>query len=260
MDFEAIAADLLARRAEGRFLAADDADPRVADLAGALAVQDAIVRLQGADGLTPIGYKIGATSQAARDMLGVAGPFRGVLFDRTSYQSGARLPRGNGVFQVWEVEIAVRLGRDLDPSQAPFSAGDIEAATSALIPAIEIVGSAWQPFNKAPKYDLISDNAVHGAWVFGDDVDDWSGMDLTDGAIDLTLDGRIVAEGRGANVDGGPFGSTAWLANDLARNGRGLRAGEVVTTGTVTPLVAIDGAGQAVADFGPLGRVEVALT
>ena len=260
MDIEEIADDLLARRAEGRFLAAEGASPRVSDLSMALAVQDAIVTAQGNDGIRPIGYKIGATSQAARDMLGIPGPFRGVLFDRTSHQSGARLPRGNGVYQVWEVEIAVRLGRDLDPAGAPFSASNIESATAALIPAIEIVGSAWQPFNQAPKYDLIADNAVHGAWIHGDDVADWSAMDLSDGAVSLMIDGQIAAEGRGANVEGGPFGSTAWLANELAETGRGLRAGDVVTTGTVTPLVAISGPGLAVADFGPLGRVEVTLT
>ena len=260
MEIQEIADDLLARRSDGRFLNSDVAQPRVADQEAAWSVQDAIVAANGKVGVNPIGYKIGATSQAARDMLGIPGPFRGVLFDRTSHLSGAQLPRGNGVFQVWEVEIAVRLGRDLDPSEAPFSASEIESATAALIPAIEIVGSAWQPFNKAPQFDLIADNAVHGAWIHGGDVDDWSAMDLTDGPISLAFDGQIVAEGRGANVEGGPFGSTAWLANELAQSGRALRAGDVVTTGTVTPLVPIDGAGVAVADFGPLGRVEVTLT
>ena len=139
MEIQEIADDLLARRADGRFLISDGAQPRVADLETAWAVQDAIVTVNGKVGANPIGYKIGATSQAARDTLGIPGPFRGVLFDRTSHQSGAQLPRGNGVFQVWEVEIAVRLGRDLDPSEAPFSSRDIESATAALIPAIEIV-------------------------------------------------------------------------------------------------------------------------
>ena len=256
---EEIAQDYLTRRAEARLLPAEGAAARVPDLAGALSVQAAIEARLTADGARPIGWKIGATSQVARDMLGVNQPFRGRLFDRTTCDSGGEVPRGDGVFQVWEVEIALRIGADLDPGRAPFSADEVRAATAAMLPAIEIVGSAWVPFNKAPAFDLIADNAVHGHWIRGAEMPDWSGMDLDDGPIRLILDGAEQAAGRGANVDGGPFGSTAWLANHLAESGLGLRVGEYVTTGTVTPLVPIGTVHDAVADFGPLGSVSVTL-
>ncbi len=254
----AIAADLLARRAEGRVLAADLAGARFAGMADALAVQDAIETRMIADGARPVGWKIGATNQMARDALGVPAPFRGRLYDRQASASGASVAR-QAVFQVWEVEIAVRLRADLDPADAPFTARDIEAAVAAVLPAIEIVGTVWTPFAQAPSLELVADNAVHGHWIRGGEVTDWSGLDLADGPIRLLLDGAEAAAGRGANVDGGPFGSTAWLANNLAAEGRGLRAGDYVTTGTVTPLVPIGGHRHALADFGALGRVEVAL-
>lgn len=257
-DCDAIAGDLLARRAEGRALEAGGARPRVTGLAEALAVQDAIEARMVARGARPIGYKIGATSQLARDALDVAEPFRGRLYDATSSEGGSTVLR-EAHFQVWEVEIALRLATDLDPAGAPFKAVDFEAATAALIPAIEIVGSVWRPFNRALGLDLIADNAVHGHWIRGAEVTDWSGIDLAGDPIALIVDGERKAAGKGANVDGGPFGSTAWLANHLARQGRGLKAGDYVTTGTVTPLVPIGDDHQVAADFGPLGRVQLTL-
>lgn len=255
---EAIAADYLARRSDDRALDAEGAAARVDSLGAALAVQDAIEHRMVAGGARPIGYKIGATSQIARDMLGVSEPFRGRLYDASTSESDATISRA-GHFQVWEVEIAVRLSRDLDPADAPFSAADIAAATAAVLPAIEIVGSVWRPFNKAPCLELVADNAVHGHWVRGAELADWSGVDLAEGPVTLMLGGDRQAAGKGANVDGGPFGSTAWLANNLAGQGRGLKAGDYVTTGTVTPLVPIGDEREITADFGPLGSVRLIL-
>ncbi len=255
---DGIAAMLREARTTGQAIGADDGRPRAGNLAEALAVQDANVRLMAQTGSTPIGYKIGATNQAARDMLGVDAPFRGRLFDGQASASGASLPRDEH-FQVWEVEIALRLGRDLPPGDAPFDAAAVEAATAALIPAIEVVGSVFHRFNTFGVADLVSDNAVHGHWVHGAEVTDWSSIDVLAVPASLALDGEIKSEGKGANVDGGPFGSAAGLANELAGEGRMLKAGDYITTGTVTPIVVMGAETEAVADLGPLGVVRLTL-
>lgn len=254
----AIARDLLARRAEELPRPAAEPYDGPASLAEAYAVQDAIEAELARLRMRAIGYKIGATNQMARDMLGVAEPFRGRLYDRMSSPSGAQVRRA-GPFQVWEVEIALRMARDLDPAGAPFDAETVEAATAAVIPAIEIVGSVFHPFNQAPMLCLVADNAVHGHWVFGQEVNDWLAMDLMTAPVTLALDGEVRAEGAGRGVDGGAFESAAWLANNLAAEGRGLKAGEVITTGSVTPLIPIGRDREAVADFGALGEVRVSL-
>ena len=257
-NIEAFAAELMAMRARGDQAAAEGYVPPIATMDDALAVQDLIERQMRADGSPSIGYKLGATNQAARDILGVSAPFRGRLFDRTTSTSGANVPR-DANFQVWEVEIGLRLGEDLDPGRAPFTAADIESATAAILPAIEIVGTVFHPFNQAPALCLVADNAVHGHWVRGTEITDWSGFDVLNAPIRLLFDGAEKAVGKGANVDGGPFGATAGLANELAAVGRSLQAGDYVTTGTVTPIVPIGTEQVAEADFGSLGSVRVAL-
>ena len=144
-------------------------------------------------------------------------------------------------------------------AKAPFDAAAIEAATAAILSAIEIVGTVFRPFNKAPPLCLVADNAVHGHWVHGAEVTDWSGVDLMEGPVTLSFDGQVKATGKGSNVDGGPFGATAGLANDLAAIGHGLKAGDYITTGTVTPIVPMGDEREIVADFGPMGQVRVTL-
>ncbi|MFV0280079.1 MAG: hypothetical protein ACK5JM_04870, partial [Rhodoblastus sp.] len=83
-------------------------------------------------------------------------------------------------------------------------------------------------------------------------------IDLDAAGVAFSLDGEVKASGKGANVDGGPFGATAWLANALAKLGRGLKAGDLITTGSAIAPCPFAGDGKtAVADFGALGKVEV---
>lgn len=223
------------------------------------AVQNEMAQLRVENGDCVIGYKIGATNQMARDVLGVESPVSGRLFKSTSTYSGRSIA-ATEIFQAWEVEIAVRLAHDLDPSDAPFTAYDIEKASESLVPAIEIVGSVFKPFYDAGATRMVADNASHGHFVFGDAIFDWTDRDFLECEMTLSLDDTIVASGKPMNVDGGPFGSTAWLANALAAVGLGLKAGDFVTTGTVTPIVPFGACSHAVADLGPLGRVRILIS
>ncbi len=254
---EDLARGLFAHRAEGR---PRDLSEGAGDIETAYRIQEAGEHILVEEhGFRPIGYKIAATNAASREIVGTDEPFFGRLYRQLTALSPATLDADGHFFHVHEPEIALRIGRDLDASGAPYAAGDIAAATTGIMPAIEIIATAFSPWREAGAANLIADNAAHGHWIVGRAVADWSGLDLMDGPVVVTVDGAVVAEGRGRNVDGGPFAAAAWLANALAARGRKLVAGDQITTGTTTPPIPILGPGAIRADFGDLGVVDVDL-
>ena len=260
---DAIARQLLANRAAARPIANADwqAGGTVpADQDAGYAAQAAMTTLLAEQGQSTIGYKIGATNQMARDLLGVETPFFGRLYDATSSDGPGELSMIAGIHEVAEPEIAIRLGHDLDPSQAPFDAAAIEAATDALLPAIEVIISCFEPWMQAGAPSLIADNGAHGSWIMGTAVTDWSGFDPLDSPVQVSVTGADLMTGRGGAVDGGAFGAAAWLANKLASQGRGLKAGEYISTGTVTPPIKLAPGMRIDADYGALGRISLAVS
>jgi 2-keto-4-pentenoate hydratase len=252
------AREMLDHRARGIAHPPQPEGARFEDIETAYLIQHAGDRiLREEKGYQRIGYKIAAPNAGARQLLGVAEPFFGRIYDRTASRSPAELPPGAGFFHVYEPEIALQMGADLDPGQAPYDAATIEAKTRAVLPAIEIIGTYFSPWNGVGGANLISDNAALGHWVFGAPVEDWSGIDLMEGAASITINGEERARGKGANVDGGVFGATAWLANALARRGLTLKAGDYVTAGSVTAPQPANPGEHVIADLGALGRVEV---
>ena len=232
-----------------------------ADMATAYAVQDALDTIfRGERGYRAIGYKIAATNPASRVHLQIDAPFFGRLYDGMASGSPCVLPFASDFLRVHEPEVAIEIGRDLMVSEAPFDAAEIEAATRAVLPAIEIIGTYFDPWTKAGAANLASDNAAFGHWIMGVPVTSWSGLDLLDGPVTISIDGEVRATGKGRNVDDGAFGATAWLANALAVRGIGLKAGDYVTTGSVTPPIPVQPGQRVRADFAGLGSVEVHIT
>ncbi len=255
---EQAARTLLGHRSNGTANPVLPKGQRLEDFALAYAIQDAAdAILRNERGFVPIGYKIAASNQVARDFLGIATPFHGRLYRQMASPSPVTVPFVPDFFKAYEPEIGIRIGRDLPPSGTPFDAAAIEAATQAVLPAIELVGSHFTPWTEAGAPNLISDNAAFAHWVMGEPIRDWSGLDLLDAQITLHIDGVLRGTGKGRNVDGGAFGAAAWLANTLAAKGQYLRAGDYITTGIVMSPVAVESGHRAEADFGRLGRVEV---
>ena len=254
MDANALAQRLLNARATATALPLNDWTDGPQTMEDGYAIQAAGARiLTEGQGWTHIGWKIGGTNQAARDMLSIDEPIYGRLFGRCWDDSGFTF-RAASVHKVWEPEIAIELARDLIPNDAPFDAAQIEAATASLRPAIEIAGTCLDPWLEAGAPSLIADNGIHGHWVTGDPVTDWSGMDLMKSPITLSVNGE-VREGAGQAVDGGCFGAAAWLANRLAAHGDHLKAGQLISTGTVTAPPPVAAGQRVIADFGPLGII-----
>ncbi len=222
------------------------------------AIQRALVDLRIRDERArPIGWKIGATNPAAREMLGVAEPFFGVLLSTLTSDAPARFDASRMFQRIVEPEIALEIGADLDPADAPFDVDAIRAVVRAALPAIEIVDTPLAGGIAAGGPSLIADDGAHGHWVRGMAVPDWQDLDLLGHRVTLTVGGALVREGRGGNVEGGALAATAWLANALAASGRGLKAGEFVSTGTTTQPIPAEAGQTLVADFGSLGRIEV---
>jgi 2-keto-4-pentenoate hydratase len=201
------------------------------------------------------GWKIAATSSAGQAHIGVGGPLPGPLFERFRYEPGDLIPSGDLHMAVVEAEFAFRLGRDVP---AGASEEELAEAVAALHLAVEVPDSRFVDFAAVGGPSLIADAACAGFFVLGPEVPGWRDDDLAARATRIEVNGEVAATGSGAAVLGAPMTALAWVAQELARLGRGLRAGEVVTTGTTTPPPAIGPGDRVRAWFEGYGEVRVA--
>lgn len=208
------------------------------------------------------GWKIAATSAAGQKHINVSGPQAGRILAERVFENGAAIRLGSNRMRVAEAEFAFRMARNLPPRTGDYSQAEVVAAIGTLHPSIEVPDSRFTDFTKAGEAQLIADNACAHQFMLGPaTAHEWRSLDLAAHLVTGTVAKRGVRnEGKGANVLGGPLIAMTWIANELSRTGVGLKAGEIVTTGTcVTPLPLQEG-DEAVADFGPLGRVTLNFT
>jgi 2-oxopent-4-enoate/cis-2-oxohex-4-enoate hydratase len=191
-----------------------------------------------AEGEKVIGKKIGVTSKAVQDMLGVHQPDFGFLLDTMHVADGATLslsemkliqPRAEG-------EIAFVLKKDL---KGPGVTGEqVLDATDYVSPCFEIVDSRIRDW-KIKIQDTVADNASCGVFVIGADRVQPAALDLAAVKMDINKNGAHVASGLGAAVQGHPATAVAWLANTLGRFGIPFLAGEIILSGSLAPLLPI---------------------
>ncbi len=255
MQPDALARQLIAARDPHQPAAAVPGPLTPGDLGTAYSVQDAVVRLLG--GRTA-GYKIACTSKVAQDYLGLDGPCTGRLLKERILASPAEVSAAEARFLLIEPEYAFTLGRDLPAREGAYSEQEVSDAVASLHPAFEIVSSAYgEAWTQAGAAAVIADNAVHTALVLGSAVADWQALDITGQKVSLSINGKLHSEGVGARALGGPLSALTWLTGHLSGRGRGLEAGDVVTTGVVTEIAFLKAGEQADADFGALGRVSL---
>lgn len=187
-----------------------------------------------AEGERVVGKKIGVTSKAVQDMLGVYQPDFGFLTDRMEFADGSEVVAEDLLIQPRaEGEIAFRLKSDLiGPG---IDAEAVANATEAIFPCIEIVDSRIRDWDIRIE-DTIADNASCGGFVIGREGGALDDMDLSSISGTLEKNDAPLSTGRGANVQGSPLDSVAWLANNLARYDMALYAGELVLSGALVPL------------------------
>ena len=223
-------------------------------LGEAYSIQDAYVRLRSSAGATRVGYKVGATSQAARDLFGVDEPDFGHLFHDMRYESGADIDVGMLIQPRVEAEFGFLLNQDLRGPDVTVP--DVLAASARVVPCLEIIDSRVRDWDIGV-VDTIADNGSSAKFVVGEPVQ--VGVDLSAVSVSLRRNADVVASGSGADVLGHPAMAVAWLANTFASMGRDLPSGSLVLSGSVTASVSCAPGDEFTATFSHgLGQVRCA--
>jgi 2-keto-4-pentenoate hydratase len=213
--------------------------------ADAYEIQDAVIlRLGEAVG----GWKVGAASAAAS-------AFCAPIYMRMIRPSPATYDAAELRLIGIEAEIAFRLGRDLPPRTAAHDREEVVAGVT-LHPAIEVVDSRYADFRSLDRPSILADNFSNGGLVYGAAIPGWESLDLGGTSITITEDGEPFADSRGGAARD-PVAALVDFVNLMQRRG-GAKAGTIVTTGSWTGMVFTKRGAHIAADFGPLGRVEVA--
>ncbi|CAH1749453.1 fumarylacetoacetate hydrolase family protein [Thauera humireducens] len=212
-----------------------------------------------ADGEKVVGKKIGVTSKPVQDMLNVHQPDFGFLTDAMHYPDGATIPIAKaGLIQPRaEGEIAFMLKADLHGPGVTRE--DVLAATAWVAPCFEIVDSRIDDW-KIRIQDTVADNASCGVFVIGDRHTDPAGLDLAAVRMCMMRNGEPAGEGLGSAVQGHPAEAVAWLANTLGRFGIPFRAGELILSGSLAPLIPARAGDRFEMEIEGLGRCSVAFS
>ena len=205
------------------------------------------------------GVKLGATNPAALQKFGLERPFDGAMLSACIFRSPAAVLREDFIVCIVEAELGVRFGIDFGGSPEVPSRAALAAALDAVFPVIELAETRLVDWQTAPPAAIFADMAYFGALVTGDPAPGWQAVDLAAASVRLQVNGEEVRQGAGAAVMGHPLDALAGYIAEIGADGRRMRAGEIVSTGTWTlPYVAQRG-DQVHADFGVLGSVSVVL-
>lgn len=159
-----------------------------------------------------------------------------------------------------EVEIALVFGRDLPKRATPYTVEEVTAAVASVNPAIEVIGSRFVKRTSVDMLSGLADLRSNAATIVGPALKDWRGLDFARVAMELSFDGKKVAEVSGGASTGTALGIMTGLVNHATSRNGGMRAGQVVITGArITPVAVPRGTKQIVADVTGLGRVTLNL-
>lgn len=230
------------------------AECRPANRAEAYAIQAELARLSGQ---SVSGWKIAATSLAGQKHIGVDGPLAGRLLANRVLAGGANISLSGNLMRVAEAEFTFRFGQSLPKRVEAYSVEEVLAAVESLHCAIEIPDSRYHDFARVGAPQLIADDACACWFLLGEATSaDWRSLNLSEHKLDAYLNSERAASGIGSNALGDPRVALTWLANELNTFADGLKAGEVVTTGTCITPVPIAPGDHLLADFGMLGQIE----
>jgi 2-oxo-3-hexenedioate decarboxylase/2-keto-4-pentenoate hydratase len=257
-----VAADSVAAAAARLREAADTGTPAapVRDLIGrddveaAYAVQQRLTAERIEAGATVVGRKIGLTSAAVQQQLGVDQPDFGVLFDDMEYDDGSAVPADAVLQARVEAEIAFVLGADL--AEGPLDDAQVRKAIDHAVAAIEICGSRVADWDISFG-DTVADNASAGGYVLGTHRVPLTDFDPVAAQMTMRIDGETVSTGSGAACLGDPVNAVVWLARQARELGAPLRAGQVILSGALGPMRAVVPGAVVHATVTGLGTVSV---
>jgi 2-keto-4-pentenoate hydratase len=236
--------DIAARRAAEKLLADHKANAtfnplgapdRPAAISDAYDIQERYVALLRGKHGNAVGYKVGLTSAAMQTFCGIDHPIAGVVLARRVHETGATVRRSDFGRLGLEFEIAVRIKSDVPITGAPFTAKTIAPHIDGVCAAIEIVDDRSADYANLDVLSLVADNSWNAGIVLSEFSTKWPDLEGVLGRA--TKDRVAIGEGHGRDILGHPFNSVAWLATQLASRGTGLKAGEVVMTGSVMKTI-----------------------
>jgi 2-keto-4-pentenoate hydratase len=245
---------LAAHRANHRFepLGPPEAPTTITD---AYDIQEKYVALLRGEHGEEAGYKVGLTSAAMQAFCGIDHPIAGVVLARRVHRSGATVRRSDFGRLGLEFEIAVRIKSDVPVTDIPYSAATIQPHIGGVGAAIELVDDRSADYASLDVLTLVADNSWNGGIVLSEFATTWPDLESVLGRA--TKDRAAIGEGHGRDILGHPFNSVAWLATQLASRGVGLKAGQVVMTGSVMKTVFPTEDANYRFDLEPIGFVEV---
>ncbi len=219
--------------------------------ADAYAIQLHMINRRLAAGETIIGKKIGVTSKPVQDMLGVYEPDFGQLTSGMVCTEADGVDLNQMIQPKAEAELAFVLERDLiGPG---ITATDVIRATAYVSPCFEIVDSRIRDW-KIKIQDTVADNASCGVFLLGNAKGDPRKLDLQLAGMALQRNGALHSTSVGAAVQGSPINAVVWLANTLGRLGLPFRAGEIILSGSQSPLLPVTDGDDLVCTIGGLGQ------
>ncbi|MEM7104715.1 MAG: fumarylacetoacetate hydrolase family protein [Bacteroidota bacterium] len=204
-----------------------------------------------------VGKKIGLTSKSVQAQFGISAPDFGLLFDTNEVLNGSEISIAEIMQPRVETEIAFILGKDLiDPS---ITAAEMLSAIDFALASIEIVGSRIKNWDIRIT-DTIADNASASHFVLGHKPVHLSNFDLINCKMAMQKNGEVVSEGKGSDCIGSPINAAIWLARKMTTLGDPLKAGDILLTGALGPMVPVDAGDHVSATIEGLGEVSVTFT
>jgi 2-oxopent-4-enoate/cis-2-oxohex-4-enoate hydratase len=201
-----------------------------------------------------VGKKIGVTSKVVMDMLKVNQPDFGHLLSNMVLNEGEPVRMSQMIAPKAEAEVAFLLGRDLHGPGV--TAADVLRATDCVMPCFEIVDSRIKDW-KIKIQDTVADNASCGVLLLGGVRKSPRQLDLALAGMVLEKNGEIISTTAGASVQGSPVNAVAWLANTLGALGIALKAGDIILSGSQSPLVPVVAGDSLYCNVGGLGGTSV---
>ncbi|KZY41733.1 hypothetical protein A3731_11850 [Roseovarius sp. HI0049] len=223
----------------------------------AYAVASVNVALEKKAGHKVVGRKVGLTSKVVQEQLGVDQPDFGMLFDHMEYLSGDIIPSDTLIQPKVEAEVAFALHRDLDTDCLSWT--EFANAISYVFPAIEVVDSVIRDW-KITLEDTIADNASSALYVLAEQPVAFGGIDLGGVGMTLRKNGEICSVGSGASALGHPLRAAYWLAKTMAERSDPLRAGEIILSGALGPMVPVVAGDDIQVEIGGLGGCSVSFS
>jgi 2-keto-4-pentenoate hydratase len=242
-----------ARRTRTPIAPFTDEDPSLG-MADGYAIQRELVALLLADGDRIVGHKVGVTSKAMQELIGIDSPDYGPVLASTVYADGDTIPLDRFIAPKMEAEIVFVLGeRLIGPG---VTVDDARRAISGAVASMEIVDSRIADW-RIKLADTVADLASNGAMVTSDTVVPLDGIDPREIGMTLRRNGEVIDKGVGAAALGDPVSVVAWLANVLGADGVALEPGHVIMTGALHAAVPLAPGDVFDAEFDHLGSVTV---